>query len=72
MDREVKLYTKRKMEEDYAKDNEPTIVEAPVVEAPVSVASRDVDMELNNRLVNVYASMSKAKANAMRNGIVAE
>ncbi len=77
MDREVKLYTKKKMEEDYAKNNEPTIVEAPVaetpiVEAPVDISNRDVDMELNNRLVNVYASMSKAKANAMRNGIVAE
>ncbi len=77
MDREVKLYTKKKIENAYSKGNEPTIVEAPVVEAPVveapvSVASRDGDMELNNRLVNVYASMSKAKANAMRNGIVAE
>lgn len=77
MDREVKLYTKKKMEEDYAKDNEPTIVEAPVVEAPVveepvNVSNRAVDMEINNRLVNLYASMSKAKANAMRNGIVAE
>ena len=77
MDREVKLYTKKKMEEDYAKNNEPTIVEAqvaetPIVEAPVNISNRDVDMELNNRLVNVYTSMSKAKANAMRNGIVAE
>lgn len=77
MDREVKLYTKKKMEENYAKNNEPTIVEPPVVKEPVveeavSISDRSVDMDLNNRLVNVYAAMSKAKANAMRNGIVAE
>ena len=94
MDREVKLYTKKKIENAYSKGNEPTggaIGREPGTIDVVSSLnnkdvfssldnkdvvsnsiSKDLFSSLDNKLVNVYASMSKAKANAMRNGIVAE